>query len=410
MSSVYSLEPGTRGVLTLRTSHGPIAVSLWSDESPHAVKNIVQHALNSYYDGVAFHRVVPGVLVQTGDPTGTGTGGESAFPSRKLQRELHGRLKFRRRGLVALVADDAGECRSQFFITLAETSWLNGAHTIFGSVEGNTIFNLLSLAEAAQDADEPPKLLSIDITENPFSSLVRTVKDVQPVPKLPNQDTVRKGKNRMLLSFAADDDESGDERPFQRGKAFPTAVPIRPSTATQVQNHLNASRSPTEDKVDKTSAARAEFNRLLSQMSRKIEVPESSVPAVVRQGEKPHPKPNRSTVSDDVLPSAAASRYTRKTVGNRTGRVVRDELSVRPGRNRAKNSGREADVLRKLAGFEKRLLAARSARNGRSGSKEDAAPSTQWFAQPLKLAAASDGPVEEEYIAVEGIPSGPERQ
>jgi peptidyl-prolyl cis-trans isomerase SDCCAG10 len=170
MSSVYVLEPRTSGRAVLRTSHGPVSVSLWCTESPLATRNFLMHASAGYYDGLPFHRVVPGLLVQTGDPTRTGHGGVAAgvaHADKGIPSEAHGRLKFRRRGIVALVADDdSGQCRSQFFITLARADWLDGKHTIIGHVDGDTIFNVLSMANQGEidgfDIPDAPKLLSVE--------------------------------------------------------------------------------------------------------------------------------------------------------------------------------------------------------------------------------------------------------
>jgi peptidyl-prolyl cis-trans isomerase SDCCAG10 len=169
MSSVYVLEPRTSGRVVLRTSHGPVSVSLWCAESQLGTRSFLTHATAGYYDNLPFHRVVPGLLVQTGDPTRTGDGGVSAFgenPEKGIPRETHGRLKFRRRGIVALVSDQKGFCRSQFFITLARADWLDGMHTIIGHVEGDTIFNVLNMANNGEidgfDVPDTPKLLSIE--------------------------------------------------------------------------------------------------------------------------------------------------------------------------------------------------------------------------------------------------------
>ena len=79
MSSIYATEPTTRGFATIHTSFGSVDVEFWPKEAPKAVRNFIQRAAEGYYDGAPFHRVVKGVFIQTGDPTGTGTGGESIY-------------------------------------------------------------------------------------------------------------------------------------------------------------------------------------------------------------------------------------------------------------------------------------------------------------------------------------------
>lgn len=74
MSSIYVLEPPTKGKVVLQTTHGPLDVELWPKEAPKAVRNFIQLCLEGYYDNTIFHRIIKGFLVQGGDPTGTGTG------------------------------------------------------------------------------------------------------------------------------------------------------------------------------------------------------------------------------------------------------------------------------------------------------------------------------------------------
>ncbi|CAB4443116.1 unnamed protein product [Rhizophagus irregularis] len=79
MSNIYIQEPHTNGKVILHTTSGDIAIELFSKEAPKACRNFVQLALESYFDNTIFHRVVPGFIIQGGDPTGTGHGGESIY-------------------------------------------------------------------------------------------------------------------------------------------------------------------------------------------------------------------------------------------------------------------------------------------------------------------------------------------
>ncbi len=177
MSSVYDLEPPTRGRVQLRTCAGPLDVELWPREAPRACRNFVQLCLEGYYDGAPFHRVVKEFLVQGGDPTGTGRGGASAFAGEPFADEFHTRLQFRRRGLVACAGAGAPDSNgSQFFVTLGRCDHLNKKHTIFGSVTGDSLYNLLRLGERETDADDrpvdPPRILGANVLENPFDDVV----------------------------------------------------------------------------------------------------------------------------------------------------------------------------------------------------------------------------------------------
>lgn len=126
-------------VATVSTNHGDIVINLFGDHAPKTVKNFVDLAEKDFYNGVIFHRIIPGFMIQGGDPTGTGTGG----PGYTFDDEIHPELGFNRPYLLAMAnagkrpdsfGKMAGTNGSQFFITVGATEWLNGNHTIFGEV------------------------------------------------------------------------------------------------------------------------------------------------------------------------------------------------------------------------------------------------------------------------------------
>ena len=124
------LEPATDYVAVLRTNRGDFVADLYEDRTPETVNNFIFLALNRYYQGVPFHRVLEDFMAQTGDPTGTGSGG----PGYQFEDEFLADLQFDRAGLLAMANAGPGTNGSQFFITFAPTPWLNGAHTIFGEL------------------------------------------------------------------------------------------------------------------------------------------------------------------------------------------------------------------------------------------------------------------------------------
>eukprot|EP00466_Bigelowiella_natans_P019844 jgi/Bigna1/39931/e_gw1.37.81.1 len=178
-SFVYNTEPPTHGKVIVVTTVGELDVELWPKQCPMAVRNFVQLCLEGYYDNCIFHRIIKDFMVQTGDPTGTGNGGESIY-GKSFKNEVHSRLRFRHRGIVATANSGSNDNASQFFITLGECSWLKGKHTIFGKVTGRTIYNLVNLAGYETDKDDrplyPPKILKTDVILNPFDDIVPRVK------------------------------------------------------------------------------------------------------------------------------------------------------------------------------------------------------------------------------------------
>lgn len=217
MSNIYIQEPPTNGKVLLKTTAGDIDIELWSKEAPKACRNFIQLCLEAYYDNTIFHRVVPGFIVQGGDPTGTGTGGESVYGA-PFKDEFHSRLRFNRRGLVAMANAGPHDNGSQFFFTLGRADELNNKHTIFGKVTGDTIYNMLRLTEVDIDDEERPrnphKIKSSEVLFNPFDDIIpreikkaKIEKPEEEVKKLKPKGT----KNFSLLSFGEEAEEEEEE-------------------------------------------------------------------------------------------------------------------------------------------------------------------------------------------------------
>jgi peptidylprolyl isomerase len=120
----------TDNTLTLTLKTGDVKVALRPDLAPLHVARITELANQGFYDGVAFHRVIPGFMAQTGDPTGTGAGG-SKLPDLKAEfsPERHGR------GTLSMArTSDPNSANSQFFICFADAPWLDRQYTVFGKV------------------------------------------------------------------------------------------------------------------------------------------------------------------------------------------------------------------------------------------------------------------------------------
>ena len=118
---------------TIETNMGTIEVELFASQTPKTVNNFVGLAEKNYYDGVIFHRVIPNFMIQGGDPTGTGMGGESIY-GKRFEDEIVPSLRHTGPGILSMANAGPGTNGSQFFITLAATNWLDGKHTVFGKV------------------------------------------------------------------------------------------------------------------------------------------------------------------------------------------------------------------------------------------------------------------------------------
>ena len=120
-------------IVEIETNQGTFEVALRPDIAPKASENFLKHAEDGYYNGIIFHRVIKGFMLQGGDPTGTGRGGESIWKA-PFEDEVTDSVKFDRPGLLAMANSGPKSNGSQFFITTAATPWLNKKHTIFGEV------------------------------------------------------------------------------------------------------------------------------------------------------------------------------------------------------------------------------------------------------------------------------------
>jgi peptidylprolyl isomerase len=142
-------------VVVLKTSAGEIEIELYPDIAPRACENFVGLVKKGYYNDTIFHRVIKDFMVQGGDPTGTGRGGESIWGNKPFNDEIRPDVTFDREGLLAMANAGPDTNKSQFFITTAPTSWLNGKHTIFGAVTaGYDVVEQIEQCET-DDRDRP---------------------------------------------------------------------------------------------------------------------------------------------------------------------------------------------------------------------------------------------------------------
>eukprot|EP00727_Mastigamoeba_balamuthi_P012241 m51a1_g764 putative peptidyl-prolyl cis-trans isomerase-like 1 (162) ;mRNA; r:560766-561398 len=143
-----------RGDVVLETNHGEVTLELYWDHAPKTCQNMYELARRGYYTNCIFHRVIKDFMIQGGDPTGTGKGGESCWGS-KFDDEIRKDLRHVGAGILSMANSGPNTNGSQFFITLAPCPWLDGKHTIFGRVKsGMHVVKRIGLCQT--DASDRP--------------------------------------------------------------------------------------------------------------------------------------------------------------------------------------------------------------------------------------------------------------
>jgi cyclophilin family peptidyl-prolyl cis-trans isomerase len=155
------IDPLKQYIATIETAKGKIVLELFPDVAPMTVNSFVFLAREGWFDGVTFHRVLPGFMAQGGDPSGSGMGG----PGYAFKNETSPDLTFDRAGLLAMANSGPDTNGSQFFITYGPASHLDGSYTIFGEVlEGMEVVEALTPRDPSQGSDLPPGDIILKIT------------------------------------------------------------------------------------------------------------------------------------------------------------------------------------------------------------------------------------------------------
>jgi cyclophilin family peptidyl-prolyl cis-trans isomerase len=159
-----TVETNRQYIATLHTEKGDVVIQLFADKAPFTVNSFLFLVRNGWYEDITFHRVIPDLFAQTGDPSGTGKGN----PGYYLVTEILPQLKFDRPGMVAMVNSGPDTSGSQFFITYGPAAQFDGKYTIFGQVlSGMDVLQQLTPRDAQPGQGTPPgdKLLGITIEE-----------------------------------------------------------------------------------------------------------------------------------------------------------------------------------------------------------------------------------------------------
>jgi peptidyl-prolyl cis-trans isomerase SDCCAG10 len=255
MSTIYNLEPQPTASVILHTTQGDLSVELFAKQTPLTSRNFLQLCIDGYYDDTIFHRLVPGFILQGGDPTGTGNGGESIYdgggysgdldPWPADQRhgknagptgvnfrdEFHSRLKFSRRGLLGMANEGKPDTNgSQFFLTLDKADELNNKNTVFGRIVGDTIYNLARMGEAdvAEGSDRPlypVKITGVEILANPFEDMKKRGRQAPVTTAVVTQRKKKQPKHgKKLLSFGDEEGDSEAAPIIKKAKKFDTRI------------------------------------------------------------------------------------------------------------------------------------------------------------------------------------------
>ena len=143
------------------TNKGVFVAEMFEDKAPLTTKNFIELVEKGFYNGIIFHRVIDGFMIQGGDPTGTGMGG----PGYKIKDEFGEGLKHDDEGILSMANACPNTGGSQFFITLAPTPWLNGHHAIFGKVvEGMDVVRLIGVVPT-DFRDRPREAVTMEKVE-----------------------------------------------------------------------------------------------------------------------------------------------------------------------------------------------------------------------------------------------------
>jgi peptidyl-prolyl cis-trans isomerase SDCCAG10 len=362
MAALYNLEPQPTAKVILRTTSGDLTFELFAKQTPLASRNFLQHCLDGYYTNTIFHRLVPGFILQGGDPTGTGAGGESAINNGDaFEDEYHSRLKFNRRGLLGMANEGPNTNGSQFFLTLDRAEELQGKNTMFGRIEGETIYNLMKMADAEMGEGEgserplyPTKITGAEVLVNPFEDMVVRAREAPRSKVEEGKKEVKKRKKpagKNVLSFGGDEDgevaapvlkkakvnpklvvvEEEDQKdalpkpkkkkeqkrvveaePLSNAEEPPLAKPTAPQQTAADDDDIDMDSEPediTKQNKDKLSTTNAEIAALKASMKRTVD------PKFTHQKEKP------KSALEALIPETSTRGRKRGKVADERGAI-----------------------------------------------------------------------------------------
>lgn len=188
-------NPKKKGYVQLHTTHGDLNIELHCDITPRACENFITLCEQGYYNGVAFHRNIRNFMIQGGDPTGTGKGGESIW-GKPFKDEVHSKLLHSGRGVVSMANSGPHTNGSQFFILYKSATHLNFKHTVFGMVVGG-LPTLSTMEKVPVDDNDRPleeiKIISVEVYVNPYTELDEEEEKTNDDNKVEDEDNEKIG-------------------------------------------------------------------------------------------------------------------------------------------------------------------------------------------------------------------------
>ncbi|XP_077233455.1 plant U-box 49 [Tasmannia lanceolata] len=227
-------NPKKKGYVQLHTTHGDLNIELHCDITPRTCENFITHSERGYYNGIAFHRSIRNFMIQGGDPTGTGRGGESIW-GKPFKDEVNSKLLHSGRGVVSMANSGPHTNGSQFFILYKSANHLNFKHTVFGGVVGG-LTTLALMEKVPVDDDDRPlediKINSVTVFVNPYTE--------------PDEDEEKEEKGEEKNAGDEENDKVGSwySNPVTPGMAGSTAI------GNGVGKYLKARTTQTEAAAD----------------------------------------------------------------------------------------------------------------------------------------------------------------
>uniref|UniRef100_A0A915P623 PPIase cyclophilin-type domain-containing protein n=2 Tax=Meloidogyne TaxID=189290 RepID=A0A915P623_9BILA len=299
------------GYVRIVTNFGPLNLELFCKHAPRACENFIVHCRNGYYNNTIFHRIVSGFVLQGGDPTGTGTGGESIW-DRPFKDEFQGTYKHDQRGILSMANRGTDTNRSQFFITFAACPNLDGKHTVFGRLVGGAT-TLCAIENVETDKEDRPledvKIMAAEVFVDPFEAAAEAVK------------MERKALSIKANSISSEEETNRNRQQqteIQKPKSYSSGIDkyIKPEIRIAVRRAANEDTSTIEKLMDgkkqnssKNEIDEATYNQIatmfqrpsqvekIDELLKKAERKKAAVEAMLRTGVQSQLEGIRSAIS-----------------------------------------------------------------------------------------------------------------